>query len=85
MKITLGAVVEGGTSIAYDTGSWRDQRPVVDYQDCKDCGLCQDVCPDSSVYEENGRFLIDYAHCKGCGLCAFECPTHCIEMKQEKR
>jgi Pyruvate/2-oxoacid:ferredoxin oxidoreductase delta subunit len=43
MKITLGAVVKGGTSLDYKTGNWRDQRPVIDQESCKKCGICRDV------------------------------------------
>ncbi|MGA2401818.1 MAG: 4Fe-4S binding protein [Syntrophobacteraceae bacterium] len=85
MKITLGAVVEGGTSVNYRTGSWRDQRPVIYSESCKDCGICREVCPDSSVHETNGQYSIDYEHCKGCGLCAYECPVHCIKMVPEDK
>ena len=34
MKITPGAVVKGGTSLAYETGTWRDQKPVLDQGKC---------------------------------------------------
>lgn len=49
MKITLGAVVEGGTSIDYQTGNWRDHRPLIHIEDCTGCGICHEVWPDSSV------------------------------------
>ncbi len=32
MKITIGAVVKGGTSLGYKTGNWRDERPVLDME-----------------------------------------------------
>jgi pyruvate ferredoxin oxidoreductase delta subunit len=85
VKITVGAVVAGGSSTAYKTGSWRDMRPIIDASSCKACGICYDVCPDSSVYVHEDRYLIDYDYCKGCGLCAFECPVGCIQMVQEEK
>ena len=53
MKITLGAVVDGGSSLAYKTGSWRDQKPVIHPESCKKCGICEMVCPDNAVHEVN--------------------------------
>ncbi len=85
MKITTGAVVKGGTSLDYKTGSWRDQRPVIDQDMCKACNICKDVCPDDSVKVENEVFLIDYDYCKGCGLCAYECKAGAIEMVSEEK
>jgi pyruvate ferredoxin oxidoreductase delta subunit len=85
MKITLGAVVKGGTSLEYKTGAWRDERPVIHMALCKACGQCIEVCPDSAVYVENEEYGIDYDYCKGCGLCAYECPTDAIEMMHEEK
>lgn len=83
MKITMGAVVLGGTSLDYKTGSWRDQRPVIDQDLCKKCGTCENICPDGCVYQEEDVYLIDYDYCKGCGLCAYECPVDAIQMISE--
>lgn len=85
MKITRGAVVQGGTSLGYHTGTWRDQRPVLDKSVCKQCGICQDVCPDDSVRCENAEYSIDYLYCKGCGMCAYECPVDAINMVPEEK
>ena len=85
MKITVGAVVQGGTSLEYKTGNWRDQRPVLDMGSCKACGQCESVCPDSAVHVINEIYTIDYDFCKGCGLCAYECPADSIEMVKEEK
>lgn len=90
MKVTIGAVTKGRTSLNYKTGNWRDERPVIDQENCKHCGMCYDACPDSSIkgFPMEGEkkklmYLIDYDYCKGCGLCAYECPADCIEMVPE--
>jgi len=83
MKIALGAVVKGGTSLAYKTGSWRDQKPVIQYELCKKCGICEMVCPDSAIHVVDETYIIDYDYCKGCGLCAYECSAGAIEIVLE--
>lgn len=85
MKINRGAVVDGGTSLAYHTGTWRDQRPVIDQEACKQCGICQEICPDDSVRSKEEKYEIDYLYCKGCGICANECPVDAIEMIPEEK
>ncbi|MBT3254868.1 MAG: 4Fe-4S binding protein [Deltaproteobacteria bacterium] len=85
MEITIGAVVRGGTSLAYKTGSWRDQRPVLDMEECKVCGQCESVCPDSAVHVVEETYIINYDYCKGCGLCAYECPADAITMIREEK
>ena len=85
MKLTKGAVVTGGTSLNYKTGNWRDQRPVIDYDLCKTCGICQKVCPDDAVRVADERYCIDYDYCKGCGVCAHECTAEAIEMIPEEK
>lgn len=83
--ITRGAVVKGGTSLGYKTGSWRDQRPVIDEEKCRSCGICRQVCPDDSVRQDGDRYFIDYDYCKGCGICAFECTFEAIVMVGEEK
>ena len=83
MKISIGAVVRGGTSLNYPTGSWRDQKPIIDESLCKACGTCETVCPDSAVHVVNEIYIIDYEFCKGCGLCAHECPRKALTMVPE--
>lgn len=85
MKLSIGAVVQGGTSVNYKTGSWRDEKPIIDEVLCKACGLCEMVCPDSAVHIVNEVYMIDYDYCKGCGLCVFECPAEVIRMIPEEK
>lgn len=88
-RLTLGAVVEPGTSRLYLTGQWRLSRPVVDEARCNGCGVCDFYCPDAAlavVDREGGSgrvARIDYDYCKGCGICAVECPRKAVEMVPE--
>ena len=85
MKLNPGAVVKGGTSLDYKTGNWRDQRPVIDSEVCKQCGICRDVCPDDAVKVKDEQYEIDYDYCKGCGICAHECTADAINMLPEEK
>ena len=86
MKITIGAVVEGGTSVNYQTGNWREgQKPVIDPDKCTQCGICELYCPDSAVRVEGDRYVIDLNYCKGCGICEHECPADAIHMVDEEK
>jgi 2-oxoacid:acceptor oxidoreductase delta subunit (pyruvate/2-ketoisovalerate family) len=80
------------------TSSWRDSKPVIDYDKCTRCGICWKFCPDVAIdlvasqdlHAPNERFakleapVINYDHCKGCGICATECPFDAIEMVREE-
>ncbi len=66
------------------TGSWRNQRPVVDQSRCTKCQLCQTYCPDSAIYVLEKGATVDYEFCKGCGICSKECPVKCISMQEER-
>jgi pyruvate ferredoxin oxidoreductase delta subunit len=66
-----------------DTASWRVLKPVMDKNECVNCGMCLAVCPVGSVYAQGKEFLISYDYCKGCGLCAAECPKKAIDMVPE--
>ena len=85
MRIETGGVVMGGSSLGYRTGKWRDARPVINQELCVECGICFDVCPDSSVEIHDRTYRINTVYCKGCGICAFECPKQAITMITEEK
>ena len=81
-----GPLMAAGTSRAFATGDWRQQRPVLDLEKCVHCMLCWLYCPDSSFIARDGRIAeIDLTYCKGCGICAEVCPpkARAIVMVQE--
>ena len=78
-------VIEPGSASQYQTGGWRSQKPVYDYNKCVKCGLCYIFCPEGCI-EENaeGYFIADLFYCKGCGICARECWPQAITMVEEE-
>lgn len=80
----FASVVAARTALAYPTGSWRYNRPVLDEAACNGCSLCELYCPDSSMIMVNKLVVIDYEYCKGCGICAQSCPRDAIHMVVEE-
>ncbi|MGD2142710.1 MAG: 4Fe-4S binding protein [Candidatus Bathyarchaeota archaeon] len=73
---------KGGRYVA----NWRVHRPVIDYENCTGCMLCDMYCPEAAIQpNEEGKPEIDWRFCKGCGVCANECPTGSIEMIKEEK
>ncbi|HHZ20929.1 MAG TPA: 4Fe-4S binding protein [Firmicutes bacterium] len=85
--LTVGGIIPTpGTARSYETGDWRNVRPLHSKEKCINCLICWLYCPDAAIVVKDGKVLgIDYAHCKGCGICARECPdkVHAIEMVNE--
>lgn len=76
-------IYEPATSRQFETGEWRTQTPVVDWDACRQCLLCVPYCPDSSIpVSEGKRGEFDLFHCKGCGICVKACPFGAITMKE---
>ena len=82
--ITPGnAVYGGGGAQSFNTGEWRTQTPVIDWDKCVQCLLCAPMCPDSSIPVVDGkRHDFDYEHCKGCGICVGCCSFGAITMRE---
>lgn len=84
LTISKGAVSEPGTSLVNKTGTWREERAVIDHDACTGCGQCELFCPDAAAKQVGEwSYEIDYDYCKGCGICAVECPIDAIEMVPE--
>lgn len=72
---------------AANTGSWRIERPKVNFEACIKCGTCEKYCPTNVIDIKKDQIecvVIDFNYCKGCGICANECPKKCINMVPER-
>lgn len=70
-----------------NTGSWRLERPEVNFEACIKCGTCAKYCPVNIidiVKDQAECVVFDFDYCKGCGICANECPVKCISMVPER-
>ncbi|HEX9711994.1 MAG TPA: 4Fe-4S binding protein [Actinomycetota bacterium] len=86
MKPTPGLVTTPGSSISYETGGWRTQRPRFLGETCTGCNLCVLFCPEGIVFQVAAKtYDFDLAFCKGCGICAAECPVKDVVMEDEAR
>lgn len=65
------------------TGSWRNFKPIIDYDVCTQCWTCIDYCPEGVIAKTDDGPKIDYDFCKGCGVCSSECPVQAIHMEPE--
>ena len=74
-----------GSMLYNKTGAWRNIRPVVDLENCIQCGICWKFCPDMSIFIENEFPYVNFDYCKGFGICAEECPAKCIAMVEEEK
>jgi len=80
-----GIITESGNSENFNTGEWRNKKPVHITEKCKHCMMCILPCPECATLHEDGKKMIgfDLSKCKGCGICAKVCPFGAIEMVDE--
>lgn len=88
-EMPIGAVInDPGCSMQYETGGWRNARPIHDNDKCTHCLLCWVYCPEGCITVKDAMITdIDLKYCKGCGICMQECPLtdKAIQMIEEKR
>ncbi|MBU4487400.1 MAG: ATP-binding protein, partial [Candidatus Delongbacteria bacterium] len=54
---------------------------VIDYDKCRTCGKCFEVCRFKAVSFEHDRFVIDSINCEGCGYCSNVCLPEAINLE----
>ena len=83
-ELTIGGnIYEAGNAKEFKTGDWRSTTPKFNPENCKQCGLCFNVCPDNAipVNKDLNREDFNFYACKGCGVCAKVCPFNAITME----
>ena len=55
-------------------------KPVIDTNECKQCGLCRRVCPGEAIIMKNGYPEIMTDKCVNCYCCSELCPAGAIEF-----
>lgn len=79
------SILAAGNSAERQTGTWRVERPEIDYDICTRCGICFVRCPDGAIsLNEEGYPVIDYDHCKGCMECWDQCPVAGAVRKEKE-
>lgn len=84
-EVPEATAYEAGFLVSKNAG-WRNIRPVLDAEKCKNCLQCYLYCPDGVINrdKESDIIKIDYDFCKGCGICAKICKFDAIKMEAEK-
>jgi pyruvate ferredoxin oxidoreductase gamma subunit len=84
---SVPSILNVGNTRLRHTGTWRVERPVIDYQRCTRCGICYVRCPDAALSLNDENYpVVDYDHCKGCMICWQQCPVKgAIRKEREVR
>jgi 2-oxoacid:acceptor oxidoreductase delta subunit (pyruvate/2-ketoisovalerate family) len=72
-----------GSMLQNKTGSWRNVRPIIDYEKCIKCFICWKICPEPAIDLKDELPVINYDYCKGCLMCMEECPKDAISYEKE--
>lgn len=58
--------------------------PQIDYDKCKFCGKCVEVCEFNALINLKSEILLFEEMCHGCGACKYFCPSKAIVEKAKK-
>lgn len=61
------------------------QKAVIDYDKCRNCGTCLDICRFDAITLSEGEIVISEILCDGCKLCTRICPFNAITMVNEDK
>ncbi|MFC1617821.1 4Fe-4S binding protein [Patescibacteria group bacterium] len=50
---------------------------------CKECDVCQKLCPPGGLKLEEGELDRNAEKCNLCGLCAMYCPDGAIQVQKD--
>ena len=58
-------------------------RPIINSEECSECGICSDNCPNGVLSLEDEKLkVVSEEDCDGCGTCTEECPMECIQIEE---
>lgn len=67
------------------TGEGRIRIPAWENNNCIDCKICLNNCPQNAIGNENKIYFSDSEKCIGCGICEAVCPKKCWEMISNRK
>lgn len=67
------------------TGKGRLNIPVWSNENCIDCKICMNNCPQNAILNEDKNYKSIEEECIGCGICGAVCPKSCWEMQSNIR
>ena len=56
-------------------------RPIIDYEKCNGCGLCEEKCRFSAIKVIDKKPKLNPFLCEGCGVCEIVCPKRAIKLR----
>lgn len=50
--------------------------------ECTNCAVCEEECPEEAISEKNDKRVIDAGKCTDCGACVESCPVDAISPQE---
>ncbi len=67
------------------SGEGRVHIPVWNKENCVNCKICLNNCPENAISEEEKIYTSDSEKCIGCGICEAVCPKQCWSMTSNRK
>ncbi len=67
------------------TSDGRVHIPKWNNENCIDCKLCLNNCPQNAIFQKDKNYISDDNKCIGCGICEAVCPKSCWIMYSNRR